>query len=129
MNKQPTMNDKNKRVDFIVNELLVSDAPYRYSETHGGEVFSEGHGENVFSCVEYDVGSMVKRSFTPSHPFLFNFGAGFDNESNDRYYSTDKEYLITDLQSILRGGYEYTMKLLGSHNNDSSFTMHESIRD
>ena len=108
MSEQAAMNAKNKRIDFIVNELLASDVPYRYSEAHGGEVSSKGYGESELSLFVYDIGSMVKRQFVPSHPFLFNLGAGF-NDGEDRLFSTSQEYLITDLQSVLKGGYEHTM--------------------
>ena len=108
MSEKILLNAKNKRIDFIVNELLVSDVPYQYSNSHAGELFSKGHGDKKLSCFGFDVGGMVKRDITPSHPFLFNLGSGFKG-GDDRLFSSDKDFLITDLQAVLKGGYEYVM--------------------
>ena len=62
------------------------------------------------SVEHFYVDSLIKRTFYPDHPFIFNFGAGVDgDEHKEAIVSTHYDYLVCEPQDIMKGGFEYVL--------------------
>lgn len=96
---------ENKRIDFVIDMLFhmshENDGVKSVVKTH-----TTKHSNDI--AVEVSANALVKRSFTPNHPWLLNFGAGLDSEESDsRLFCESADHLVCDVRDILGGGFEY----------------------